>query len=261
MASVLVDIKTDKDIEILRQGGKILALIIDQLAQAVKPGISTLTLERLAKKLISEYKVKPSFLNYGKPPYPAVTCISVNDAIVHGIPNKNILNRGDIVGIDVGIWFDGLCTDMATTVPVGQVSADVKRLMTGTREALQAGINSVKAGIKTGDIGHAVEQVAIKHNLAIVDGLTGHGVGRGVHEFPPIYNYGRKNTGSILPVNSVIAIEPMFSLGSSEIKTASNNWDILTVDGSWSAHYEQTIAVTENGYEILTPYVSEKYWL
>lgn len=255
-----IDVKNEEDIEILRQGGKILALIIDQLAQAVKPGVSTLSLEKLAKKLMSEYKVKPSFLGYGHPPYPAVTCISVNEAVVHGIPNKNILNRGDIVGLDAGIWFNGLCTDMAATVPVGNVSAEIKRLMKGTREALDAGLGAVRAGIRTGDIGFAIEQMADKYDLTVVDGLTGHGVGRGIHEYPPIYNYGKRGSGVVLPVGTVIAVEPMFSLGDSDIKTASNNWDILTKDGSWSAHYEQTIVVQENGFEILTPYVSEKYW-
>ncbi len=255
-----VDIKTEQEIEFLRQGGKILALIIDELAKAVKPGISTLSLENLAKKLMDEHKVKPSFLGYGKPPYPAATCISVNDGIVHGIPNKNILKTGDIVGIDVGVWHKGLCTDMAVTIPVGNINEDVKRLLRGTREALNEGLAKLMAGVRTGDIGNAIEVTATKYDLSVVDGLTGHGVGRGVHEFPPITNYGRKNTGVVLPEGTVIAIEPMFSLGAPDIKIASNNWDILTVDGSWSAHYEQTAVITKTGYEILTPYVSEQYW-
>ena len=255
-----VDIKTEQEIEALKEGGKILASIIDSLAKAVKPGISTLALEKLARKLMDEHGVVPSFLGFGQPPYPAATCISVNDGIVHGIPNKNILRRGDIVGIDVGVWYKNLCTDMAATVPVGEVSADVRRLLKGTRESLTAGIEKIKAGIKTGDIGHAIEQIAAKYNLSVVDGLTGHGVGRGVHEYPPLANYGRKDTGVVLPIGAVVAIEPMFSLGAPDIKVAANDWDILTVDGSWSAHYEQTVAITKDGFEILTPYVNEQYW-
>jgi methionyl aminopeptidase len=255
-----VDTKSFAEINDLRQGGKILSLIIDQLACAVRPGISTLALEKLAKKLLIQFQVKSSFLNYGQPVYPAATCISLNQTVVHGIPNKNIIKSGDIVSIDLGIWYNNLCTDMAVTVIVPPVKPEIKRLIVGTRQALSVAMDQLKANVKTGDIGWHISKVADKHNLTVVEGLTGHGVGRAVHEYPPLPNFGNKNSGIVLPLGAVVAIEPMFCLGKGAIKVADNHWDVLTADNSWSAHFEQTAIITQHGCEILTPYVSERYW-
>jgi methionyl aminopeptidase len=253
-----IRIKTLRDINTLREGGKRHAFILAELARFVRPGISTLALEDLAMKLIREGGDKAAFLGY-KPygadrPYPAGLCVSINDEVVHGIPNEQpkILKEGDIVSLDLGLVHKGMITDMAVTVPVGSISEESKKLLEITKKALQAGIKVAKGGGTTGDIGFAIEAHAIKAKFGIVRELAGHGVGYAVHEDPYVPNYGKKGEGEELRAGMVIAIEPMFNLGGDKVVLDPDGYTYRTKDGSRSAHFEHTVLITDKGCEILT---------
>lgn len=252
------NLKTKEEIEILRVGGQKLARIVEDVSKNIKIGITTDELDRIAGDLISLHGGKSSFLGYtpagAKRPYPANICISINNEIVHGIPNEDPkeIKEGDLVTIDAGFIYQDLFTDHARTFIVGEVSKDVKRLVTKTEEALYAGIKKCHPGNKVGDIGSAIEKVARDFDLAVVEDLTGHGVGYGVHEDPFVPNFGKSGTGEVLEEGLVIAIEPMFTLGTSKIKTAKDGYTYLTADGSLSAQFEHTVAITESGPIILT---------
>jgi methionyl aminopeptidase len=254
----MIKIKTKEEIQILREGGRRLALILGELAIKIKPGISTEEINKLAEKLISDNMDKAAFLNYRpkglKRPYPASICVSVNDEIVHGIPNERpkILKEGDIVSLDMGLIHKGLITDSAITVPVGKISEEDQKLIDVTKKALNAGIKSVKAGRTVGDIGFAIERVAKSEGLSVVEELCGHGVGYEVHEDPFIPNYGEKGKGAKLKVGMVIAIEPMLNIGTKDLILDIDGWTYKTADGKKSAHFEHTIAITSRGAEILT---------
>lgn len=250
--------KSPSEIARLQIGGQKLAKILRLTAQQVKPGVSTDFLNTFAHNLIIQEGGKSPFLGYtpygAKRPFPADICISINNEIVHGIPNEDpkILEEGDIVGLDAGLLYDGLITDHAITVAVGEISKEAKNLLSRTKEALQAGIKQAVIGNKVGDISHAIERVADAANLTVIDGLTGHGVGYAVHEDPYVPNSGHSGTGEELIEGMVIAIEPMFSTGSSEIKVAKDGYTYLTKDGSLSAQFEHTIAITKDGPLVLT---------
>ena len=249
-------IKTKQEIEILREGGKRLALILAEVAKKVKPGISTKELDEYAEKLIRDGGDKPAFLNY-KPkledkPYPASLCTSVNNEIVHCIPNKNkILKEGDIISLDLGLNHRGLFTDHAITVPVGKISKRDQKLINDTKKALEIGIWAARGGATTGDIGHAIESF-IGKKYGIVRELAGHGVGKAVHEDPYIPNYGKPGKGEKLVPGMVIAIEPMINIGGDYIVGNGDGYSVKTADGSHSAHFEHTILITEGEPEILT---------
>ncbi len=253
-------IKTKEEIEIIRECGKRLATVLNKTALLVRPGISTLELDEYAEKLIREYGDKPAFKNYkpygAKTPFPATLCISVNDEVVHGIPKADcILKEGDIVSLDCGINHRGYFTDMAITVAVGKISKEDKKLLEITREALMIGIKAAKIGKRVGDIGYAIESFVRKqkHNYGIVDILSGHGVGKYIHEDPFVPNFGDKNTGEKLVEGMVLALEPMLNLGTKNVfLDKGDNWTFKTRDGKKSAHFELTIAVGKNGGEILT---------
>lgn len=251
-----VIIKTKEEIEILREGGKRLASILSKVAEMVAPGVSTADLDKYAHDLIIEVGDVPAFLNY-KPEgqsraYPASLCTSVNNEIVHGIPSKTkILNEGDIISIDLGLKHKGLFTDHAITVPVGKVSKASADLINITAEALLVGIEQAKCGNTVGDIGHAIEEF-VGRNYGIVRELSGHGVGKKIHEDPYIPNYGKKGKGEKLVPGMVIAIEPMLNIGRADIITLSDGYTIKTADGSRSAHFEHTVLITEGEAEILT---------
>ena len=247
-----ITIKTSEEITKLREGGHILALIMKQLVEAVKPGIKTQDLENLAKKLMKEYQVEGSFLDFGEPPYPAVLCTSVNEEIVHCIPRDKEIKEGDIIGIDCGIWHKGLCTDMARTAIAGKTSKEANKLVKVTRQALAIAKSQVKPGNTVGDLGHAVQKYVEKNGFSVVRQLVGHGVGYEVHEPPRIPNFGRPGEGAEFKAGMVIAIEPMVNLGSHDIKVSPNGWDITTVDGGLSAHFEDTVVVTGKGCETIT---------
>lgn len=248
--------KTKQEIDKIREGGKILHGILRATAKLVKPGISTAVLNDFAEKEIVKAGGRPSFKNYGTKdnPFPAGLCTSLNDVVVHGIPSKKeILQEGDIVGLDIGMEYKGFYTDTAITVPVGNVSAETQKLLEVTEKALQAGIDQARVGNRIGDIGAAIEVYANKAGLGVVRDLVGHGVGYDVHEDPQVPNYGRAHTGPELKEGMVLAIEPMFNLGTHKLVFDDyDGWTISTADGKYSAHFEHTIAVTKNRPEILT---------
>jgi methionyl aminopeptidase len=249
-------IKTKEEIEILREGGKRLAAILAKVATKVAPGVSTFELDQYAHSLIKEGGDEPAFLNY-KPeghhkPYPASLCTSVNSEVVHGIPSKNkILKEGDIISIDLGLKHKGFYTDHAITVPVGKATKKDQQLLDDTREALEVGIFAAVGGATVGDIGYAIESFVHKR-YGIVKELSGHGVGKHIHEDPYIPNFGKKGKGQKLIPGMVIAIEPMLNIGKANIVSMSDGYTIKTADGSRSAHFEHTILITDGEPEILT---------
>jgi len=253
-----VRIKKPEDIEILREGGRRHAFILQKIAEFVAPGVSTKDLDDLANRLISEGGDKAAFLGYkpygAKRPYPASLCVSVNDAVVHGIPNEEpvVLKEGDIVTLDLGLNHRGMITDMAVTVPVGKIDAVAKKLLNTTREALDIGIKAVKPGNTVGHIGEAIESHISPHGFGIVKELAGHGVGYSVHEDPYIPNYGKAGEGELLVPGMVIAIEPIINEGTKKIKLDKDGYTYKTVDGLRSVHFEHTVLVTDEGSEILT---------
>ncbi len=255
----MVTIKTQQEIETLREGGRRLAAILQKVSEQVKPGVSTDFLNAMAQKLIEEGGDKSAFLNYkpkgAKRPYPASLCVSVNEEVVHGIPNEQpkVLKEGDIVSLDLGLIHKGMYTDHAVTVAVGKIDEKSQKLLNITKEALNVGIKAVVAGKKTGDVGFAIQEFVKKHNMGIVQELAGHGVGYAVHEDPFVPNYGVKNQGVLLKPGMVLALEPMLTLGKPDvIFDTKDGYTVRTKDKSRAAHFEHTVVVTEKGPEILT---------
>lgn len=249
-------IKTDEEIANLRAGGPIAARILRDLAAMVEPGITTMSLEGAARKLIADAGGTPAFLGYKdageKKAFPAALCISVNEEVVHGIPSDRVLKSGDLISIDLGFRYNNVILDHATTVAVGKISHEDEELVAVTREALSIGIAAALPGNTTGDIGHAIETYVRPFTYGIVRDLAGHGVGRYVHEDPYIPNYGKAGSGALLKPGMVIAIEPMCTHGSETIVVAPDGFALVTKDRSRAAHFEHTVLITENGPEILT---------
>lgn len=251
-------IANERDKEGLRVAGKRLGTILQTLAKAVMPGVSVLSLNEQAEKMIHDYKDIPAFLNY-KPqgasrPFPATLCIAVNDTVVHGIPTKTntILEEGDIIGLDTGLIHDGYIVDSGITVPVGNVSKEALKLIRVTREALYMGIGAAQVGNTVGDIGHAVQEYIKPYGYGIVRELCGHGVGKEIHEEPSIPNYGKKGQGAKLIEGMVVAIEPMINEGNADVIFEDDGYTVRTKDGTLSAHFEHTLVITKDGPEILT---------
>lgn len=248
--------KSESEIAILREGGKRLARILGQVAGAVRPGVITLELDKLARDLVARNGDEPSFFNYqpaGAPaPYPAALCVSVNDEVVHGIPSGRVLQGGDIVTVDLGLKHGGLYTDMAITVPVGQVSPEALALIRTTEEALAAGIAAARPGARVGAIGAAVEAVAKRGKYGLVRDLAGHGVGYAVHEEPFVPNFGRADEGETLEAGMVLALEPMLTTGGWRVHFLPDGYTVKTADGSLAAHCELTIVINNTGAEVLT---------
>jgi len=258
LAREVITIKTEEEIAVLRKGGKRLARILRLLSEVVAPGLSTEELEERARALISEGGDKPAFLGYtpagANRPYPAALCVSINDEVQHGIPNESprTLKEGDIVDLDCGIVHGGLIVDSGCTLGVGAIDTAARKLIDVTREALAVGIRAARAGNHVGDIGFAIQSFVRPHGYGIVYDLCGHGVGYAVHEEPQIPNLGGRGTGAELMAGMVIAIEPMLNEGTADIVLASDGYTFKTADGSRSAHFEHTIAITEGEPEILT---------
>ncbi|MBX4187331.1 MAG: type I methionyl aminopeptidase [Candidatus Doudnabacteria bacterium] len=249
--------KNPEEIKILRDGGRILAAVLNLVASKVAPGISAAELDHLAESEIIKAGGRPSFKNYrsqpSDKPFPATLCVSRNNEVVHGIPYKDkILQDGDIVGLDLGMEYQGLFTDSAITVPVGKVNEKHLRLIQAAKDCLNAGLNAVMPGNFTGDVGHAIETMAEKYKLQVVRELVGHGVGKAVHEEPEVPGFGRPKTGTKILEGMVLAVEPMVNEGGWKIDFAPDQWTIVTEDGGWSAHMEHTILVTADGFEILS---------
>jgi len=246
-------ITSPQDLKTLQVGGQILAQVLQIVSAQAKVGVTTLQLEKIAQTAIKKLGATPSFQDYQG--YPAALCTSVNDQIVHGLPANYKLKSGDIIGIDCGVWYKGFCTDMALTVGVGKISDADKKLIEVTKKSLAVGLQQIKAGNKIGDYASAVQTFVEKNGLAVIRGLVGHGVGRAVHEEPHVPNFGKAHTGETLLAGMVLALEPMVAEGSYNIETMSDGWTIVMSDGSMSAHFELTIAVTKNGYELITPII------
>lgn len=243
-------IKSNEEIELLKIAGQIVGDTHNYLKQFIKPGITTKELDKLAYDYIISRDATPSFLNYEG--YPASICTSVNEEVVHGIPSDRILQEGDIISIDIGACYKGYHGDSAWSYPVGNIDEEKKYLLEHTEKSLYEGLSVIKPGMKIGDIGYAIEQYALKHKLGVVKELVGHGVGKHLHESPDVPNYGKKNTGMTLRKGMVIAVEPMLNLGDSNIYILDDDWTIITADDKPSAHFEHTVVVTKDGYEILT---------
>jgi methionyl aminopeptidase len=252
----MITIKTAEQIEALRETGKLHAQILDTLEAMIKPGLSAFDLDVEAYRLVIEAGAEPSFLGYqpdkSYPKYPASLCVSINEVVVHGIPMEDmIIQHGDLVSIDLGLHFRGVYTDSARTVIVGQVPADVQKMVYDTKEALHRGIEAAVVGNTIGDIGHAIESFNNKR-YGNVRELAGHGVGLAVHEDPYVPNYGKPGAGEPLKAGMVLAIEPMFNLGTADVHFHDDQYTVTTADKAPSAHFEHTVLITEDGPEILT---------
>jgi methionyl aminopeptidase len=251
----LIIIKTDKELKIMRQANRIIAIILSEMEDKIKPGVSTLELDQWAEERILGLDAKPGFKGYvsGSRMFPATLCTSINEEVVHGIPSsERILEEGDIIGIDVGCIYKGFYGDGAFTYAVGKVSDEAQHLMDTCKKALNIGIEKARKGNRISDIGNAIDRFVSPKGYGIVRDLTGHGVGRKLHEEPQVLNYNDGKKGKKLKLNMTLAIEPMINAGTYRVKTLYDNWTVVTEDGSLSAHFEHSIAITGNGPEILT---------
>jgi methionyl aminopeptidase len=246
----LVTLKTPEQVATMRRAGAIVAEMLARTAAAVRPGVTTGELDRIASQVLKEHRAASSFLGYYG--YPATICTSVNDQIVHGIPGRRKLKEGDIIGIDAGAIVDGWHADAAVTVPVGRVSAEATRLMATAEEALRRGIGAARAGGRLGDIGAAVQGFAERNGFSVVRNYVGHGIGRAMHEPPQVPNYGTAGVGRPVGAGLCIAIEPMLNAGGRETRLLDDGWTVVTADGSLSAHFEHTVAITDEGPVVLT---------
>ncbi|MHB1865135.1 MAG: type I methionyl aminopeptidase [Candidatus Saccharimonadales bacterium] len=246
--------KKPSEIKAMRHSGKMLSAVLELLVNSIEVGMTTKDLAVIAANELKSLGGEPSFLGYQG--FPDVLCVSVNNEVVHGIPSaQRIIKEGDIVGLDFGVTFDGMITDAARSIIVGKPREQRHiDLLKHTEEALMAGIAVVRSGVRTGDVGHAVQESLAGYGYGIVKDLVGHGVGHYLHEDPNVPNYGQANTGPWLEKNMTIAIEPMVTLGKEDVKVAKDGWTILTADNSWSAHFEHTVLITDNGADILTAY-------
>lgn len=251
----MLTLKTPEEIKVMAEGGRRLAQVLAALAAATRAGVTTKSLDRMAYQLIHKAGAKPSFLHYrpagARRAYPYSLCASLNGVVVHGQPSDYVIQDGDLVKLDLGLLYKGFHTDTAVTVPVGKVSKEALRLVAATREALSTAIDEAFIGKTLGDVGFAIAQVAKKNKCAVADGLTGHGIGRALHEEPTVWNAGRRGEGEPLAEGMVLAIEPMFVAGKPPLRQLQDeSW--ATMDGSLAAHFEHTVAITADGPLILT---------
>jgi methionyl aminopeptidase len=245
-----IPLKSAAELEAMRTSCRMTAEVLSQVAAAVQPGVTTGELDALTRKLIAGLKAKPSFLGYHG--YPAAICISINDEVIHGIPGPRVVRPGDLVSLDVGVYYNGFHGDSATTVMVGVTDPDVIRLVETSKRALEAAIAAARPGGHLSDVSHAVESIARASGCEVVREFVGHGVGRHLHEEPQVPNYGAPGRGPILKPGMTLAIEPMVNLGRPEVVVLDDKWTVVTRDGKPSAHFEHTVAVLEEGVEVLT---------
>lgn len=247
----MITIKTPEEIELIREGGGKLARVLDMVMERAKPGVNAKTLDELAEKLIKEAGGEPAFKGYQG--FPGTLCVSVNEAVVHGVPTEDlILKEGDVVGFDIGMKYKGLYTDMARTIGVGRIDKKAERLIKATEKSFYKALKMVKAGARVGDIGWAIQNYAESKGCSVVRVLSGHGVGYEVHEDPKIPCFGQRGEGERLEAGMVLAIEPMVCAGGWQLETKSDGWTAITRDRSLTSHYENTIVVTKKGSEVLT---------
>ena len=249
-----IQLKTPEQFAIMRKAGRVVALCLAEINSAIKPGMTTLELDLIAREVMAKEGAKPTFLGYHG--YPAVICVSINEEVVHGIPDeKRFINDGDLVSVDCGAIIDGWHGDAALTIGVGNVKAEHQKLSDITKEALQVGINAALPGKHIGDIGFAIEKFVRSHQdlqIGILEDYVGHGIGTEMHMPPSVPNYGKAGSGPELQVGMAIAIEPMLVLGSNKVHVLEDEWTVVSSDGSFASHWENTIAITANGPEILT---------
>ncbi len=248
----MVFLKTDEEIELMRESNMLVAKTLGEIAKLIKPGVSTLELDKVAETFIKDNKGYPGFLNYNG--FPNSICTSVNEQVVHGIPNNKPLEDGDIISVDCGVLLNGFYGDSAYTFEVGNVKQEIKDLLRATKESLYKGIEMAVESNRIGDIGYAIQSYCEERGYSVVREMVGHGVGKSLHESPEVPNYGRRGNGPKLRAGMVIAIEPMINLGKRNIFLESDNWTISTVDKSPSAHFEHTVAITKNGADILSSF-------
>ena len=246
----MISIKSGEEVELLRIAGEITGSTHNYLKPYIKPGITTLELDKLAEEYILSRGATPSFKGYDG--FPGTVCASINNEVVHGIPSGRTLKEGDIITLDIGACWNGYHGDSAWTYAVGEISDKKKYLLEHTEKSLFKGLEAIHDGCHVGDIGYAVSKYANEHGLGVVRELVGHGVGTDVHEEPDVPNYGARGTGPVLKEGMVIAVEPMLNLGSRKVYILEDGWTIITADGKPSAHFEHTVLVTKDGYEILT---------
>lgn len=246
-----ITIKSEKEIELMREAGRILAIVHEEMEKALKPGMSTMDINRIGEEVMRSYGCKPSFLGYNG--YPASVCVSINDEVIHGIPDKKrIIHEGDIVSLDAGVIYKGYQSDAARTHAVGEITPEARKLIDVTRDSFFAGIKMAKAGNYLHDISGAIEDVVIANGFTCVRDFVGHGIGREMHEDPQIPNFHQKRRGVKLVPGMTLAIEPMVNIGRYDVCWLDDDWTIVTEDGSLSAHYENTILITDGEPEILS---------
>lgn len=247
----MIVLKSRREIELMREAGRISAQALKLAGEAVQPGITTREIDKIAYDYIISQGAQPNFLNYNG--FPATACISINDEVIHGIPDaKHVIKEGDIVSIDLGAVINGFHGDNAATFPCGKISPAAKRLCDTTKEALYIGLSKAVAGNRLGDVGFAIQDYCIKRGYGVVRDYTGHGVGTHLHEDPSVPNYGKPGKGARLVPGMTIAIEPMINEGTQEVRVLKNNWTVVTADGKLSAHFEHTVAITDAECLILT---------
>ena len=247
-----VTIKSEHEIELMREAGRILAIVHDELAKIIRPGVSTFEINRKCEEIIRSYDCIPSFLNYQG--FPASVCTSINEQVVHGIPNDIVLKDGDIVSVDCGTYMNGFCGDSAYTFCVGEVDEEVRNLLKVTKEALYIGIQNAVQGKRIGDIGYAIQQYCESHSYGVVREFVGHGIGKEMHEDPQVPNYGKRGYGPLMKRGLCIAIEPMITLGDRQVIMESDGWTVRTRDRKCAAHFEHTIAVGAGEADILSSF-------
>lgn len=254
----MIFLKTDEEIELMRESNRLVGMTLGELAKHIKPGVTTLQLDKIANEFIRSHGAIPSFLGYKGAPgtidFPGSICSSLNEVVVHGIPNNYELKDGDILSVDCGTEKNGFCGDSAYTFCVGEVSDDVKKLLKTTKEALYLGIEKAVDGNRIGDIGEAIQTYCEKNRYSVVRELVGHGIGRKMHESPEVPNYGRRGTGVLLKKGMCIAIEPMINMGSKNVVFESDGWTVRTKDHKPSAHFEHTVAIREGKADILSTF-------
>ena len=248
----MIYLRTKEETELLRENNRLVSLTLAEVGKHVRPGVTTKELDRIAEAFIRSHGAVPGFLGYNG--FPATLCISVNEQVVHGFPSEYVLKEGDIVSVDCGTILKGFYGDSAYTFAVGEVGADVQRLLTVTKEALQNGVAQARAGNRVGDISAAVQSTAESNGFTVVRELVGHGLGRSMHEEPEVPNYGQKGRGPILKEGMVICVEPMVNMGTRHVVFEKDGWTVRTRDRKPSAHFEWAVAVTEDGPDVLTDF-------
>lgn len=252
MGSRSIILKTDEEIEFMREANRLVGMTLGELSKHIKPGVTTLQLDKIAEEFIRDHGAIPTFLGYGG--FPNSICTSINENVVHGIPNNQPLREGDIISVDCGTTKHGFCGDSAYTFCVGEVKQEIKDLLRVTKESLYKGIEQACEGNRVGDIGHTIQTYCESHGYSVVRDLVGHGIGRNMHEAPEVPNFGRKGTGPLLQNGMCIAIEPMINMGSKNVVFEDDGWTVRTKDRKPSAHFEHTIAIKNGKADILSTF-------